>query len=186
MTFLGIILILTALLNCVAAVLAWIAKIQWSKEYREAKDEIIRAKEAQISTLKEHIATLEKLNPAILKEWYQKGLEMAKTYISQVEDQLKEAKTKIVALEHEKGQNQKLYEDATNAYNALERDYEEIKRSIDLGSLPTLTTIISSTTSADTLAKTTATTLPLSGTNWRVCYDSRGMLPQKLRRTHSF
>jgi len=45
--------------SALAAVLAWAAKLWWSKEYAAAKDEIISAKEAQIELLKNEIETLE-------------------------------------------------------------------------------------------------------------------------------
>ena len=36
------------ILSLVGGILAWVAKIRWSKEYSAAKDETIRAKEAQM------------------------------------------------------------------------------------------------------------------------------------------
>ena len=44
----------TALVSVLAAVLAWVAKIRWSNEYRDAK-------EAEISALKQQISLLERL-----------------------------------------------------------------------------------------------------------------------------
>lgn len=42
------------LLSLIGAILAWLAKLRWSQEYAAAKDEIIKAKEAQIETVKAH------------------------------------------------------------------------------------------------------------------------------------
>ena len=155
-----ILLVLTALANAVSAIIAWIAKIVWSKEYREAKDEIIRAKEAEIRTLKEHIITLEKLNPITLKQWYENGLEIARTYVSQVDDQMKEAQKKIEVLEADKLHNRDLYEKAINAFNTLKRDNEKLQVAVARGSLPTSTSVATSAANSTVLAKTTSTEPP--------------------------
>jgi ribosomal protein S27AE len=156
----GIILILTALANAVSSIIAWVSKIGWSKEYKEAKNEIIRAKEAEISTLKEYIATLEKLNPKILKQWYQNSLEMARTYTSQVEGQLEEAQKKMETLEKDKRDNRDLYEKANYAFDALKRGHEELKAAVEHGLLPTWTNVATSAVSVDILARTTSTEPP--------------------------
>jgi hypothetical protein len=155
-----IILLLTALANAVSSIIAWIAKIGWSKEYREAKDEIIRAKEAEIRTLKEYIAIVEKLNPQSLKQWLQNGLEMAQTYVSQVNVQLEEAQKKIKVLETDKLNNRDLYEKANNAFNALKVEHEKLKTAVTHGSLPTWGTVVNSVAISGVLATTTSTQPP--------------------------
>lgn len=155
-----LILILTALANAISSIVAWIAKIGWSKEYKEAKDEIIKAKEAEITTLKEYIATLEKLNPKILKEWQANSLEMARTYSSQLEQQLQEAGKKIEALEKDKRDNPDLYEKANYAFSTLKQENEQLKAAVEHGWMPTWTSVATSAVSADILARTTATQPP--------------------------
>lgn len=49
---------IVTILSLIAAILAWIAKIKWSKEYAAAKDEVIRAKDAQIETKNSEIGSL--------------------------------------------------------------------------------------------------------------------------------
>lgn len=44
---------LITLLALIAALLAWIAKLKWSKEFKEAKEAEIKAKNAQMDTIRE-------------------------------------------------------------------------------------------------------------------------------------
>jgi hypothetical protein len=158
-----ILLVLTAMANALSAIIAWIAKIVWSKEYREAKDEIIRAKEAEIGTLKEHIITLEKLNPITLKQWYENGLEIARTYVTQVDDQMEKAQKKIEILEADKLHNRDLYEKAVNSFNTLKKDYDELRAAVAHGSLPTWTNVATIAASSTVLARATSTEPPPIG-----------------------
>jgi DNA repair exonuclease SbcCD ATPase subunit len=158
--FMEILLILTALANAVSAIIAWIAKIVWGKEYRKAKDEIIRAKEAEINTLKEYIITLEKLNPLILKQWYESGLEMARTYVSQVEEQLKEAQKKIEILETDQLQKSDLYGSAITAYHTLKINYDKLQAEVARGLLPTRASLATTAANSTVLARTTSTMPP--------------------------
>ena len=56
--------------GAIAAVLAWVAKIRWSKEYRMALDESIQAKDAQIDTLKEQLTAYKELSPMKIREYF--------------------------------------------------------------------------------------------------------------------
>jgi hypothetical protein len=49
--------------SALAAVLAWASKLWWAKEYSAAKDETIKAKDAQIETLKNEIQNLREFKP---------------------------------------------------------------------------------------------------------------------------
>ncbi len=62
----------TSLFSAIAAVLAWAAKLRWSKEYAAAKDEVIKAKEAQIELLKNEIQALRELSPVKIREYFVK------------------------------------------------------------------------------------------------------------------
>jgi len=168
----GIILILTALANAVSSIVAWISKIRWSKEYKEAKDETIKAKEAEIHTLREHIMTLEKLNPQILKEWYQNGLKMAQTYVAQVDIQLEDAQKKIEVLERDKLHNRDLYQKAVYAIEALKGDNEKLSAEVTRGMVPTWTTVATSAARTDTLARITSTEPPAIKNELLKFYDA--------------
>src|SRR5947208_229939 len=55
------------LVSAAAAVLAWVAKLKWSKEFRDAKDATIQAKEDQIKTLQARHEASAAENDAVLK-----------------------------------------------------------------------------------------------------------------------
>jgi hypothetical protein len=151
-----ILLVLTALANAVSAIIAWVAKILWSKEYREAKDETIRAKEAQITTLKEHISILEKLNPTILRQWYESGLKISEIYASQLEQQMKEAQKKTEVLEADSDKREK----AIMALKSLKSGNEKITQAITHRLLPDSGTIATSAENSTVLEKTTSAKPP--------------------------
>jgi hypothetical protein len=76
---------LITLVSIIAAILAWVAKLRWSKEFSDAKDAVISAKDEQIKTkqtqiefLDRQIETLKEQTPEKLREYYksiQKGFE---------------------------------------------------------------------------------------------------------------
>jgi len=74
---------LAVLASGIAAILAWVAKIRWSREFKEAK-------EAQIAVLREQIATLEKLSPPVLLTWVESVNSIAQKQTASLESQLKE------------------------------------------------------------------------------------------------
>jgi chromosome segregation ATPase len=83
------------IISLLAAILAWIAKLRWSKEYSQAKDEIIRAKDAQIDLLKQQIENLMELHPVKLKEYYSTIKEQLEKYNDLLKEQLEAAKKEI-------------------------------------------------------------------------------------------
>jgi len=72
-------------LSALAAILAWIAKIRWSNEYRLAK-------EAQIESLKQQIENLKELTPDKIHRYYINMKEMYSENIDQMDKELGEAK----------------------------------------------------------------------------------------------
>lgn len=95
--------VIAALASSVAAVLAWASKLWWAKEYASAKDETIRAKEAQIELLKTELENLRQLTPVKLRE-----------YFLSVKEQLEEY-------------NDHLRQELATAHEAIKRQDEEIK-----------------------------------------------------------
>jgi DNA repair exonuclease SbcCD ATPase subunit len=83
---------ITALLAALAAVLAWAAKLWWGKEYADAKDEIIKAKDAQIAVLEREVKSLSELTPMKLREYFVSVKEQLEEYNNTLHEQLKEAK----------------------------------------------------------------------------------------------
>lgn len=76
------VLITITFLSLISSIIAWIAKLQWSKEYKEAK-------EAQITTLREKVNHLKELSSSEMIEYFK---ESKKYY----EESLKEANQKLV------------------------------------------------------------------------------------------
>lgn len=74
---------LAVLASALAAILAWIAKIRWSREFKEAK-------EAQIEMLREQISTLERLSPPVLLGWVESVERIAEKQIATLENQIQE------------------------------------------------------------------------------------------------
>ena len=62
-------------ISTVAACLAWIAKIRWSKEYSAAKEETIRSKEATIEYLERLLGEYRELTPMRLREYQKSTIE---------------------------------------------------------------------------------------------------------------
>ncbi len=83
------------LLSVIAAILAWIAKLRWAKEYIATKDETIKAKEAQIEVLKTQIEGLKELTPPKVREYYINASKMLEEYIEKLKNQIREAQTDI-------------------------------------------------------------------------------------------
>jgi hypothetical protein len=74
---------LTVLASSVAAILAWVAKIRWAREFKEAK-------EAQIEALREQITKFEKLSPPVILEWMESVNSIAQKQTASLETQLKD------------------------------------------------------------------------------------------------
>jgi len=105
-----IISLATALISSIAAVLAWIAKIRWSKEFSDAKDEIIKAKEAQISALENEIRFLHELSPMKIREYFLSVRSQLEEIIDDKEGKLTKAKSELKAKESELSQLQNLWQ----------------------------------------------------------------------------
>jgi chromosome segregation ATPase len=84
-------LAITAAINAAAAVLAWVAKIRWSKEYKEAK-------EAQIDLLDREIRSLRELNPPVVRESFIAMREQLEDYNDTLKVELEEKDKAIVQL----------------------------------------------------------------------------------------
>lgn len=77
-----------ALASGVAACLAWIAKLRWSKEFADAKD-------AQIKMLQSHIETLRDLTPAKFSEYYVNMKKQFELFMEDLQKQLEQANKEI-------------------------------------------------------------------------------------------
>lgn len=86
---------IAALASSLAAALAWAAKLWWGKEHIAAKNETIKAKEAQIETLKSEIEGLRQLTPMKIREYFLSVKEQLTEYNDALKSQLNEAKQEI-------------------------------------------------------------------------------------------
>ncbi len=87
--------VIAAIASSIAAVLAWAAKLWWGKEYGAAKDETIKAKNAQIEVLKKQIENLRELTPMKIREYFLSVKEQLEEYNESLKGQLVKAKTEI-------------------------------------------------------------------------------------------
>ena len=109
--------------SVIVAILAWVAKLRWSKEYSDAKEAVISAKDEQVKTkqtqiefLEKQIETLKEQTPEKLREYYksvQKGLEEFNDQLQhelvEMKQNLKEKDTQLVgANEREENLNKEI------------------------------------------------------------------------------
>ena len=125
----------------IAAILAWVAKILWSKEYRDATDRTISSKDAEIANLKSHIERLEKLSPMIVEEYYatstkqmesilssvQEQLDIANSELSSQKDAIEEYKSKEESYQDEIAKQSELIRTKEERMNTLQKDYGDLK-----------------------------------------------------------
>lgn len=95
MDWLVLIYTIAALASALAAVLAWAAKLWWAREFGAAKDEIIRAKDAQIELLKSEIQNLKELTPMKIREYFTSVKVQLEEYNELLQRQLNEAQENI-------------------------------------------------------------------------------------------
>jgi len=91
----GILYAVGAVASALAAALAWLAKVLWAREYAAAKDEVIRAKEAQIDVLKEQLANLRELTPMKIREYFLSVKEQLEEYVDNLRTDLANARGEI-------------------------------------------------------------------------------------------
>jgi len=106
---------IAAVLSALASVLAWAARLIWGREFAAAKDETIKAKEAQLVTKDETIkakdAQIEgltqrlkeerELNPMMIREYFVSVKAQLEEYIALLKGQRDEAQGKLVGLQRE-------------------------------------------------------------------------------------
>lgn len=149
------------LLTSSGSVLSWALKLRWSKQHTEAsnqimkaKDEVIRSKDSQIETLERHISTIESLNPKKLQEWYLALQAMSVEYTKKIEQQLADAKTKIIEMETQGSMRSDEINRIRQPYEALKADYKELKDLQEKG-IPNPAILIRSVSSSQKLADST-------------------------------
>lgn len=155
---------ITALINGLAACFAWAAKLWWAKEYKEAtnriisaKDEAIKAKNAEVQVLERHLKTIEHLNPKTLQEWYVGLSSIAEEYSNQLQIQLIAAHDRIDDLEATENEKTQELDKVKMAYENLKRNHLLLKDEITVNKIPNYATLINSASSSKELADSTST-----------------------------
>lgn len=106
-----IISLATAFLSSIAAILAWVAKIRWSREFSDAKNEIIKAKEAQIATLENEVRFLHELSPMKIREYFLSVRSQLEEIIDDKDTQLEKTKKEMQEKETQLLQLQELWKE---------------------------------------------------------------------------
>jgi exonuclease SbcC len=92
---------LAALASGLAATLAWGAKLRWSKEYKEATEQVIKAKEAEITALKTEVQVLQAVSSGKILEHATTTKQGLEEIIKANEEELKGARAAIEGLKIE-------------------------------------------------------------------------------------
>lgn len=87
--------LISTIASSLAAVLAWAAKLWWGREFAAAKDEIIKAKEAQIELLTSEVFSLKELTPMKIREYFLSVREQMEEYNNLLKNQLDDAHTQL-------------------------------------------------------------------------------------------
>jgi chromosome segregation ATPase len=123
-----IIYVIGTILSSIAAIFAWISKIRWSNEFREATQQIINSKDAEIENLKSHILRLEKFSPMILEKYYETNIRQMEGILSSVQEQLDTANCELSSskdLIEEYTSQEEIYQDEIAKQSELIRIKEE-------------------------------------------------------------
>lgn len=162
MTWIEVVFVLTACANAVAAVLAWVAKLRWSKEYIDAtnriiesKDQLLRVKDSEMAVMQRHVDTLQQLNPKQVSEWYDGLNKMFTAYSANLHRQLAVADRTINELRaSDTGKDEELRR-AREAYEKLSDQLKQIDLALSQKQLPDLITVVNSGTYSKALDEST-------------------------------
>jgi DNA repair exonuclease SbcCD ATPase subunit len=132
------ILILTALLNAISSIVAWISRIKWSKEYSQAKDERLKAKDDTIQYLERRIVDLQELTPQKIQDHYKNVESELKKVIDELQNEIGNHKKEIEKkqelidnLEKEKAsQSEEILVFQTDLDKSLEK-YHQLKGNLE-------------------------------------------------------
>lgn len=109
-------------LSVVAAILAWVAKLRWSKEFADAKEATIAAKDAQIQVLEKQIEDLRDLTPMKLREYVLSIKDQLEEYNDSLQSQVEKLRAEIAEKNAQIGS---LSEEGTQKRNEIEKIRQE-------------------------------------------------------------
>lgn len=99
MEYTNAILVAVSFLSSLAAVLAWVSKLKWSKEYLSVKNEIIKTKDAQIALLQTELSHQKELSPVKLREYFTSVKAQLEEYNESLQSELEQAQAMIIEKE---------------------------------------------------------------------------------------
>ena len=126
-----IIYALVALCSSVAAILAWLAKLRWSREFAQAKEATIEAKNEQIEVLKNEIQNLREFTPMKLREYFLSVKEQLEEYNTTLNSQIEEANKEIMTKAAQIAELGKTGSTQSEQIARLEGEKEEITKKTD-------------------------------------------------------
>jgi DNA repair exonuclease SbcCD ATPase subunit len=112
------------LLSLVVAILTATNKLLWAKEYRNAKDETIRAKEAQIDLLKNEIENLREFTSSKVRESFLSMKQQLEEYIEELQRDLEKKNEAISTLQKSEDDRRRRL---TEERNALSKKIQELE-----------------------------------------------------------
>jgi DNA repair exonuclease SbcCD ATPase subunit len=118
---------IAAVFSTIAAVLAWVAKIRWSDEYREAKEETIKSKEAHIEMLQNEVENLHALTPIKMREYFESTKDSLEEFVEVLQTQLDDAKSTL----KKKGDEIKELESQNREIGRLQQEKETLTEAVD-------------------------------------------------------
>ena len=132
-----ILLALTTLISLVAAVMAWVSKLLWAKEYRLAKDELEKALRERIALLESQVKASEELSPVKMRERFIAIKDSLEEYVENLESEIDRLKNgsitessglnKIQVLEKEKAKAIRQEEVVIELVEKLPSAFDKIK-----------------------------------------------------------
>lgn len=78
--------------SSVAAILAWVAKLRWAQEYRDATDRLLQAKDAEISAVRSQFQVLEAASSAKVLEIFRNTKQVLEEHIDNLQAELHKAR----------------------------------------------------------------------------------------------
>ena len=120
------------IISSTAAVLAWIAKLKWSKEFADAKNAVIASKDAQIETLKLELDNLRQLSPPKLREYYVSMKQQLEEYNEMLQTKLSHARSEADTKTEQIESLQRKGEVQSSLLSSLQRKRDELQREAEL------------------------------------------------------
>ncbi len=122
--------LLITILSLIGGILAWVAKIRWSSEYSKAKDETIKAKEAQIDLLNATIQKYKDFSPDVVYRLFEVTQKASDAFISLSDQELKAAQEQIEKMEIEGQAREQQLTLSTSEISTLKMERDNLSKEL--------------------------------------------------------